>query len=184
MPRGSWHSTRRLVCQYCSAVRALAPSEEQSMLFTATGDGAAWKRTLLQSKSDWEAVHGASPMTSIPGFAPQRIYCDVLHIMDLQVIPDCLLSSLLELSDQSNRRQTALSTLQDSYLQWCSENRASKRSRFVLCLLVASVSLILILRHPRGCEGVVKIVSGKDSSFSGPRAVCHTVPKSFEGRRC
>lgn len=54
------------------------------------------------------------------------IYPDMLHILDVQITHDVILSSLLELSDPpaSNSRGERLQELCRSYQQWCQEQRA------------------------------------------------------------
>lgn len=44
---GSWHSSRRHMCQYCSALRSVLPGESEGMLFTAFGASAAHRGTNL-----------------------------------------------------------------------------------------------------------------------------------------
>ena len=49
------------------------------------------------------------------------IWCDVLHISDLQLVPDMIASSLIELS---GLRENGLASLWDNYIQWCTDNSA------------------------------------------------------------
>ena len=49
--------------------------------------------------------------------SPPGIYCDLLHIVDLQVSPDCITSSLLELDEAG----FDLSDLHARYINWCSQ---------------------------------------------------------------
>lgn len=50
------------------------------------------------------------------------VYPDMLHVYDLQIVPDAVWSTLLELTDLAPRRQVALSELLGSYTAWCQEN--------------------------------------------------------------
>lgn len=84
--------------------------------------------------SDWLAIHGNCPICHIPGFDPwsalfgnstvwrvsSGIYGDLLHISDLQILPDCLLSCLVEMSGLSD---SVLKQLHEGYSRWCGENR-------------------------------------------------------------
>lgn len=47
MEQGSWHSKRRLACQYCGAVAFLEPGEPEGMLYTAFGHTASHRSTKL-----------------------------------------------------------------------------------------------------------------------------------------
>lgn len=45
--QGSWHSKRKLACQYCRAVAFLDPGESEDFLYTAFGHNAAHRSTYL-----------------------------------------------------------------------------------------------------------------------------------------
>ena len=45
---GSWHSKRRLACQYCAATSYLRPGDLDTMLYTAYGADAAHRSTQLE----------------------------------------------------------------------------------------------------------------------------------------
>ncbi len=47
MKQGSWHSKRRLACQYCGAVSFLNAGEAEGMLYTALGIEADHRSTNL-----------------------------------------------------------------------------------------------------------------------------------------
>ena len=51
----------------------------------------------------------------------EGIYPDILHICDLQIIPDCVASSLWEICQRSRNKETCLAELRTSYEEWCSE---------------------------------------------------------------
>ena len=53
---------------------------------------------------------------------PQGIYPDILHICDLQMIPDAVASALFELVQGGNKKQR-LEELRIDYEKWCVENR-------------------------------------------------------------
>ncbi|CAK9006840.1 Uncharacterized protein SCF082_LOCUS9197 [Durusdinium trenchii] len=55
------------------------------------------------------------------------IYCDILHIFDLQILPDSLWSSILELTN--NGQQSLLNNLWHSYSGWCKDNRIDHSAR-------------------------------------------------------
>ena len=55
----------------------------------------------------------------------QGIYPDLMHISDLQIVPDCIWSSLLELTDNAASRDDALTDLWRDYAKYCSENGAN-----------------------------------------------------------
>lgn len=50
------------------------------------------------------------------------IYPDILHICDLQIIPDVISSTLLELVDNARSKDQALNAYRIDYEQWCKEN--------------------------------------------------------------
>lgn len=49
------------------------------------------------------------------------IFGDLLHVFDLQIIPDVISSVLLELSDGARSRDATLNSLWLKYNQWCHE---------------------------------------------------------------
>lgn len=72
--QGSWHSTRRHICQYCAAVRQTQDGDDESLLFTAYGPSAAHRATRIQTREEWEATHESNFLTRLVGFKPQSAY--------------------------------------------------------------------------------------------------------------
>ena len=107
-----------MVCQYCSATRW---GNDTSMYYTEFGESAGHRATWISNREEWERAHCRNGITQMVGFRPGRVYPDVLHVMDLQVIPDAVASTLLELTDSCKRRQQGLSQLQQQYEAWCKE---------------------------------------------------------------
>ena len=54
--------------------------------------------------------------------APAGIFPDILHICDLQIIPDALSSALLDLLDGVRAKDAALERYRLDYEKWCQEN--------------------------------------------------------------
>lgn len=42
------------------------------MLYTAFGPESAHRQTFVLDRATWEAIHGQTPFTKIPGFMPFR----------------------------------------------------------------------------------------------------------------
>ena len=76
---------------------------------------------LIQDAADWVEVHGDTPWTNLPGFDPWRIYPDVLHVLDLAVTPDSIVSFLLFATDNARNRDAALGEIRRKYFKWASE---------------------------------------------------------------
>ena len=51
------------------------------------------------------------------------IFPDILHICDLQIIPDAVSSALLDLLDGVRAKDAALQSYRLDYEKWCQENR-------------------------------------------------------------
>lgn len=49
------------------------------------------------------------------------MYPDLLHISDLQIIPDCILSTLYELTQTQRFKERFLEDLRSKYQLWCKE---------------------------------------------------------------
>ena len=94
------------------------------MYYTEFGERAGHRATWIHDREEWERVHCRNSITQLVGFNPERVYPDVLHVMDLQIIPDAVASTLLELTDSCNGRQKGLNELQEQYEIWCKENSA------------------------------------------------------------
>ena len=58
-------------------------------------------------------------MNAISGLFP-----DILHIVDLQLIPDVVSSTLLELVDNVRAKDAALEGYRLDYERWCTETRS------------------------------------------------------------
>ena len=56
--------------------------------------------------------------------ASRGIYCDMLHIFDLQIVPDCLWSTILDIIQES----WTLVDLRENYFRWCRENSGLPRA--------------------------------------------------------
>lgn len=57
-------------------------------------------------------------------FFLEGIFPDLLHIADLQIVPDSVVSTLWELAEKepARERESFLSQLRNKYESWCREN--------------------------------------------------------------
>lgn len=108
---------------------------------------------LIQNKEDFIQIHGLTPLVMIPAFNPWRsfdaasgskfmwtanvkessrafqfplgLYGDILHVMDLQILPDSICGCLLDMTDAgAGTRDQRLSDLHMSYIEFCKQQSA------------------------------------------------------------
>jgi hypothetical protein len=85
----------RHVCMVCKA-----SSDDGPMIYTAHGPNAAHRSTLINTDSFIEDVAGVHTWVKLPGWSPQILAHDWLHLVDLTLIPEASASALLELASE------------------------------------------------------------------------------------
>lgn len=79
----------------------------------------------LRSLTSLASVHGVLCSACSP-FHPKKslqgVYCDILHIQDLQIAPDIISSMLIELSKGRGNPEALLTNMWEDYMQWCHNN--------------------------------------------------------------
>ena len=85
----------RHVCMVCKA-----SSDDGPMIYTAHGPNAAHRSTLINTASFIEDVAGVHTWVKLPGWSPQILAHDWLHLVDLTLIPEASASALLELASE------------------------------------------------------------------------------------
>lgn len=58
------------------------------------------------------------------------IYPDLMHILDLQIVPDSILSALFEFCERRRNKEAYLLHLYEEYVKWCADNRSWAILRF------------------------------------------------------
>ena len=79
------------VCMWCKA------EQSGELIYSAYGDRALHRETLLSSEDFTSQVAGVQTFTALPGWHLSCIMPDWLHIVDLTIIPECAASALVEL---------------------------------------------------------------------------------------
>lgn len=83
------------VCMSCEA-----SSQQGPLLYTLYGENAAHRNTILDTSTFITKVAGVQTWTRIPGWGPEILGHDWLHVVDLTLIPEAAASTLIELSNE------------------------------------------------------------------------------------
>lgn len=94
--KSSHSAVSKNVCMSCRAT-----SEAGDLLYTLHGPKAAHRQTLLTVTDFIRDVCGVSTWVRVPGWSPQMITHDWLHVVDLTLIPEASASALIELAREN-----------------------------------------------------------------------------------
>eukprot|EP00439_Symbiodinium_sp_Y106_P038397 s8012_g4.t1 len=121
--------SRQQCCHFCKAIQWVRAD------MPPTGDNdPELLYTRLVNVNEFIRLNGPTPLTSIVGFDPWRLYPDVMHILHLAVIPDAVVSVFLEYTDDESifsgsKRDDRLEELWQLYRSWCEDGQIAERAQ-------------------------------------------------------
>ena len=98
-------------------------------------DGSSWLLTNARLVLHFKVCKITELPVSLALVILTGVYPDILHIFDLQIIPDAVVSTLFELSEKVRNRDSFLLTLQHRYERWCNDTgfKAAKQFGVLWC---------------------------------------------------